>query len=144
MPYGQPPRPRRNSRLLIIIVVLVVVLLVVGAIAFVFLVPAAPPIQVGQISIYAPDLVCGLAATPPYYYPGFNNSTGANMSFEFYVPNFNATNCTVRSLTTNTSGFMVTYAQVPLPILAHGNATMNVSIGLPSSSFSGNLNLVFR
>ncbi len=129
--------------MVITVVVIVVVLLVVGAIAFVFLLPAPAPIQVGQINIYAPDLVCGLAATPPYYYPGFNNSTGVNMSFEFYVPNFNATNCTVHSLVTNTSGFKVTYAQLPLPIVARSNATMNVSILLPGSSFSGNLNLVF-
>ena len=150
VPYGQPPPPppRRRSRLLVVIVIVVVVFLVIGAISFVFLMPAAPAIQVGQMDIWAPDHVCDLNSTnlsTPYYYTGFNGSTGENQSFDLFVPNFNATACTVHHVTTNTTGFEVTYVQVPLGIPAGVNATasMNISIVSPGSPFSGNINLVF-
>lgn len=146
---GSPP-PRRHSRLLIIVVVVVVVILVVGVVAYLFLPGPAPAVQVGYIFVYAPDDVCGLNQSPPIAFYGFNSSTGANQTLDFPMPNYNATACMVRGVSTNTTGFMITYAQVPLTIggSPHGpgstNASLNITIISPSSSFSGNLSLVLR
>jgi hypothetical protein len=143
--YGGPSRPpRQRSSLLTILVLVIVVLLVVGVVAYFFLPSSAPPVQVGYIVIYSPHDVCGLNLTPPGAYYGFNSSTGANQTFDFLVPNYNATACVVRGVSTNTSGFSITYAQVPLPIGGSGNASMNISIVSPSSPFTGNLNLILR
>ena len=101
-----------------------------------------PPVQVGAINIWAPDNVCGLNANP-IYYSGFNGSTGAAQAVDFEIPNFNGSLCTVAGVTTNTSGFALSQIEIPLPIPAEGNASMNITITSPSSSFSGDLNLVF-
>jgi hypothetical protein len=125
---------------LIVVVVIVVLILVVAGIAFIFL--SGPAVQVDGINVWAPDNVCGLNANP-IGYAGFNTSTGTSQSIEFGMRNFNATSCTVTSVTTNTTGFTLSDIQVPLSIPATSNATMNMTITSPSSSFSGILNLVF-
>jgi len=142
--YGQPPMPpRRRRRGVIIAVVLVVVILIVGLVAISYLESPSPAIQVGFIEIWAPDNVCGLNANPIEFY-GFNNSTGSSQTLDFGMPNYNATPCTVQSVTTNTSGFTLSAVQVPLSIPANGSGSMNVTITAPSTSFSGNMNLVLR
>jgi hypothetical protein len=127
----------------VILVVVVVVVLVIGVIGFLLLTPTGPPIQVGAINIWAPDNVCGLNANPIYFY-GFNGSTGQVQEIDFGMPNYNTTACTIKSVTTNTTGFTLSDVQVPLTI--PGNATsysMNITITSPSSSYNGDLNLVF-
>jgi len=140
-PQGAPAR-RRRSRLLVIIAIVLVVVLVVAVVAY-ELTPAAPSVQVGFINIYAPDNVCGLNSNPTAYY-GYNASTSETDTLDFPIPNYNATACTIQSVTTNTSGFSLSDIQVPLTI-AGGvqNASMNITITTPGSSFSGDMNLVF-
>ncbi len=126
-----------------------VLLLVGGVVAYLFLPSSNPPVQVGEIVVFAPNDVCGLNIDPKVAYYGFNSSTGANQTFDFPIPNYNASACTVHGVTTNTTGFAITYAQTPLTIPGSGsnpgstNASMNITIISPSSSFSGTLSLIF-
>jgi hypothetical protein len=151
-PYaGGPSRPvRRRSAVLIALVVVVVIVLVAGGLAFFLLPSSTPPVQIAYIVIYAPDNVCGLNLNPPVAYYGYNSSTSANLTLDFPMPNYNATACIVHGVSTNTSGFSVPYAQVPLTIggspSGPGSTTgsMNITIVSPSSSFSGNLDLILR
>jgi hypothetical protein len=130
-----------------VVVVVIVLLLGAGIVASLFLISPPPPVQVEEIAIYSPNNVCGLNVNGIAYY-GFNSSTSANQTLDFPVPNYNSTSCTVHGVTTNTTGFSITYAQVPLTIPAGNaqgsvNASMNVTIISPPSSFSGVLNLIF-
>jgi hypothetical protein len=124
-------------------VILVVVILVGGAITLLFVFSPGPPVQVNNINLWAPDNVCGLNSNPSYF-SGFNGSTGQNQSIDFGIPNYNSSTCTVVGVSTNTSGFILSMIQVPLTIPGNGTGSMNISIQSPSSSFTGNLNLVFR
>lgn len=140
----QPPAPqRKHSRVLIIVLVIVVVAIVVVA-AFVILAPAPYPIQVQDINIWAPDNVCGLNSNPSYF-TGWNGSTSQVQTFDFGMPNYNSTSCTIVSVVTNTSGFKLSDIQVPLTIPGGdtAGASMNITIKSPSSDFNGYLNLVF-
>jgi len=144
VPYpsqGAPAR-RRRSRVLVIIAIVVVVILVVAVVAY-ELTPPAPAVQVVFINVYAPDNVCGLNSNPTAYY-GYNASTSETDTLDFPMPNYNTTACTIESVATNTSGFSLSDIQVPLTI-AGGvpDASMNITITTPGSSFSGDLNLVF-
>ncbi len=122
--------------------VVIVVIVVVGAIG-VYLLESAPNVDVTTIYIYAPDNVCGLNSNPQAYY-GFNATPGSPQAIGLEVENFNTSaSCTVRGVLTNTSGFGVTGANLPLVIPAKGNGTLNFTLDLPSSSFSGSVNLVF-
>lgn len=148
MGYASPaPRPPRRSRLIVIVVILVVVILIVGVLAFTYLESSSLPIQVTNIYIWAPDNVCGLNSNPVYT-SGFNNTTGSVQTLDFYFPNFNSTACTVRTVTTNTSGFSLSNVQVPLTIAGSGatpgsmTGSMNITITAPSSPYTGNLNLI--
>jgi hypothetical protein len=132
--------PRRRSRLFVVLVVIVVFILIVSVLA-VLLIPSAPPVQVADINIYSPDNVCGLNSYP-IYYDGFNGSTGQVQTLGFTMPNSNGSACTIRAVTTNTTGFTLSAIQVPLVIPGHGNASMNITVTSPSSAFSGYLNLI--
>lgn len=137
-----PPPPRRRSRLLIVIVVVVVIVIVVSVAAYALFAPSAPAVQVGYINVWAPDNVCGLG-TNQIYYQGYNSSTGQSIGFELQVENFNESACIVNSVVTNSTGFSLSAIEVPLTVPGMGNSTMNLTITSPSSSFSGDLNLVF-
>jgi zinc-ribbon domain len=142
MPYAAapPPRPRRTR--VVIAVVLVVVILIVAVIAVAYFLFPAPPVQVSAINIWAPDNVCGLNSNP-IYYSGLNfTSTGSSQVVDLGMPNFNSSSCTIVGATTNTSGFTISDAQIPLTIGANGTASMNVTVTAPTSDYSGNLNLV--
>jgi hypothetical protein len=143
-PYPPPsaPGPRRSSRLVLVAVVIVVTLLVVSGVAiFLLLTPPPLPVQVGQINIYSPDNVCGLNSTFTAF-TGFNSTTSANETFEFPMPNDNSSACTIQSVSTNTTGFSVPEAQVPITIPpSPAFVWMNITIVSPNSSFSGTLYL---
>ncbi len=125
-------------------VVIVVLLLIVGVVAIAgFYAPPTSPVEVAAINIYSPDNVCGLNSNP-IYYDGFNGSTGQVQIIGFTMPNYNGSACTIRAVTTNTTGFTLSAIQVPLVIPGDGNASMNISVTSPSSSFSGYLNLIMR
>ena len=122
--------------------IVVVVLLVGSVVAFELFAPAPPPVRIAFIDIWSPDDVCGLGTTQVSYY-GYNSSTSVAVALEFPVPNFNSTPCTVRGVVTNSTGFSLSAVQAPVTIAAHGNATLNLTATSPSSSFSGDLELVF-
>ena len=144
MPYGSGSgRPPRRHRGVIIAVIVVVLILIVAGVAFVVLSSHSDPIQVAFINVWAPDNVCGLNTYPIGYYGYNDTSTGATQIFDFPVPNYNVTPCTVQSVITNTTGFSLSAIEVPLPIPGNGTGSMNITITSPSSDYSGNLNLVF-
>lgn len=126
------------------LVVLVVVILVVSIIAYVLLASApAPAVQISEIAVWAPDNVCGLLANP-LYFDGYNTSLNENDSFQLYGwQNYNSTPCTIQTVTTNTTGFSLNSLQVPVTIPGGDqNASINLTIEAPGSSYSGPLNLV--
>jgi zinc-ribbon domain len=140
-----PPPPPPRHRTLVLVVVIVVVLLVVGVIAFALLAPPAPAVSVQSLVVWAPDNVCGLNANPSFY-DGFNGSTGQVQTFGLEIPNYNTTgSCTLRSVTTNTTGFSLTVpaGALPLTVAADQNGTLNVTLTSPSSPFEGVVNLVY-
>lgn len=151
MPYGQGSGPpRRRSRLVIIVVIVVVLILVVSVLAYSYFAASSPPVQVGFIEIWAPDNVCGLNSNPIEFY-GFNSSTSAVQTIDFGMPNYNTTQCVINGATTNTSGFTLSDVQAPVYVAGTpaGSSTqttgsMNITITSPSSSYSGNMNLVLR
>jgi len=122
-------------------VIVVVLIVVVAVVAFSFFLAPPPPVQVGYINIWAPDNVCGLNTNPISFY-GFNSSTGASQTLDFGMPNYNATACTIATVTTNSTGFSLSGIQAPLTIAGGATGSMNITITSPSSDFSGNLNLV--
>ena len=124
--------------------IVVVVIVVVSVVGFLLLTPSTPPVQVQLIAIWAPDNVCGLMQNP-IAFDGYNASTGQNISLDLVgVQNYNTTPCTIRGVVTNTTGFSLSGVEVPLTIPANDtNGSMNLTIGSPGTSFSGNLNLVF-
>lgn len=129
-----------------IVVVVVVVLLVVSVLAYALLTPpaAAPAVQISYIAAWAPDNVCGLKANPVFFY-GYNTSENANDSLELYGwPNYNSTACTIKAVTTNTTGFALRGMTLPLNVPGGDtNISLNLTIEAPGSSYTGPLNLVF-
>ena len=125
------------------VVVIVIILLVVTLVGVhELLITPPPPIQVDNVYMWAPDGACGLDSTPNQN-GGFNSSTSAVVTLVLVVPNFNSTACTIKGISTNTTGFALGAVRVPVTISGHGNATVNLTVTSPSSSFTGNLNLVF-
>ena len=121
---------------------LVALLLVGGVTALLFVFAPGPPVQVNNINLWAPDNVCGLNSNPSYF-TGFNGSTGQVQTFDLGMPNYNSSACTLAGVSTNTSGFLLSSIQAPLTIPANGTGSMNITIQSPSSSYMGDLNLVF-
>ncbi len=99
-------------------------------------------VQVTALVLWAPDNVCDLANNPGYY-AGFNSTAGSSVSLTLGVPNYNASGCTVRALSTNTSGFALEGVGVPLAIPANAEGALNVTVELPGRGYTGPVNLVF-
>lgn len=143
-PTAPPPR-RRHRWLRIVIVVLVVVVIVIAAIS---VYGYYTTVDVTALNVYAPDNVCDLNVFL-IYYTGFNSSTGSSVPLSLPVPNNNSTACTLHGVTTNTSGFGVEDVQLPPSIPGNStggpfNGTLNFTLTLPGSRFSGVVNLIFR
>ena len=128
----------RRSVLLGIVVVIVVI---AGIVVVVFRTPPTT-VHVTEIDVWAPTDVCGLSANPVSY-PGFDDSPSASDAFGLQLPNFNATPCTVHSVTTNTSGFGLSNVEVPVTVPGGGNGTLNLTVVLIGTAYSGPLNLVY-
>jgi len=140
------PRSRPRRRWLRILIVVVVVVIVIFAALVVY--SYYTTVDVTALNVYAPDNVCDLNGQE-IFYTGFNGSTGSSVALSLPVFNNNTTSCTVHGVTTNTSGFGVEDVQLPPPIpgnttgTAH-NATLNLTLTLPGSRYTGVVNLVFR
>ncbi len=139
--YPPVPRPKRSRTFVIVVVVVIVGILVVAAVGLYLIASSVPPVQVQNINIYAPDNVCGLNSNL-IGFSGYNSSTSASTPLELEMPNYNSTACTIMTMTTNTTGFILSGIQEPLTIPGSGTAGMNVTIQSPGSDFNGNLNLV--
>ncbi|HEV2165510.1 MAG TPA: hypothetical protein VGS23_00805 [Thermoplasmata archaeon] len=129
-------RPRVIYAGIAVVVAIVVVLAV-----YVFTAPA-PKVHVSEIDVWAPDNVCGLR-THPVSYDGFDDSPGGIDAFSLQVPNFNSTPCTLRSAATNTSGFALSGIGVPTTVPGANNGTLNLTVTVPGSPYSGVLDLVY-
>ena len=142
------PAPASARRKAVAIAIVLVILVGAGIGSYVYL-ASAQTVQVNVFVAFAPNDVCGLRTNPTEFHPGFTDRPGGTDLFEFRVPNYNVTgSCTVRGVTTNTSGFSFSDAQVPLTIPAAtlagpGEAYLNLTVHLPGSSYSGSLNLIF-
>jgi zinc-ribbon domain len=136
------PSPSRRRRGLVIAIVVVVLIAIIGGLAFYEL--TAPIVDVNEFLVWAPDNVCGLNEPNNLIaYQGFNDSPGVTDYFQFEVPNYNTSECNLVSVSTNTSGFTVSDATVPLSIASQGTGTLSLNLTLPGSAWSGNVNLVF-
>ncbi len=139
-----PPRPRRRG-LRIVLIILLIVVVVIAALA---IYGYYTTVDVTTLNIYAPDDVCGLNVYL-ISYSGFNASTGSSVPLSLLVPNNNTTSCTLHGVTTNSSGFGVEDVQLPGPIAGYtggvqSNGTLNLTLTLPGSHYSGIVNLIFH
>ena len=121
----------------------IVVLIVVIAVIFTFhFLPPSPQVKVSEIDVWAPSNVCGLNAQL-ISYDGFNDMPGASDGFQLQVVNYNSSACVVSHVATNTSGFSLSDAQVPLSIAAGQSEYLSLTINLPQSAFDGSMNLIY-
>jgi len=132
-----------------VVVVVVVVLLVVAGLA---VYGYYTTVDATAVNVYAPDNVCGLNVYS-IFYTGFNVSTGASVPLTLSVPNNNSTSCTLRgvALASNSSSSGFGLGDVQLPPAIPGNTTgtpatgtLNVTLTVPGSHYTGVVNLVFR
>lgn len=137
-----PERPHRHLRVTILAGVTILIVVVAVILAFHFLAPS-PQVKVEEIDVWAPTNVCGLSSNP-ISYPGFTDMPGSADAFQFQISNFNSSACTVSQASTNTSGFSLSNAQLPLTVAQGQSQFLNVTVNLPSGSFDGTLNLVYR
>jgi Double zinc ribbon len=142
-PYGTPP-PRRPTRRiwLWILVGVVVFILVVGVIGY-FLIPPAPAINVTEIVFQSADDPCGLANLAYY---GFTANTSQVVWLALSVGGNSTSNggsapCTISTISSATTGFALTGADVPLSIPANSNETLQFNVTCPSASYNGVLTL---
>lgn len=144
--------PQRGRTLLIAIVVIVVALLVFATLGLYL--GSGPGSNSGgnvvyivEFDIWAPDNACGLNSNP-IGFDGNNQTPGSQVLYNFDMPNYNSTNCTITSFATNSSGFSSSGANVPLLIPGSPNPTnpvaenLNLTLTVPDSGFTGYVNLV--
>lgn len=151
---GGPPPPRRRTlgrTLLIILVVFVVAILVVGVVSY-LLVPSPANVTVTGINFQSPDNACGLnGATDPNWY---NTTTGSSFELSYYISGVNVTYnisghpvngtaaCEISSVSTTTSGFSISGANVPLAIAANSTESLSFTVNPPGSAFTGVMTIV--
>ncbi len=141
----EPVPPRRRPRRWV--VVLVVVIIVVAIVGGLLLYESEQVVDVNVFIVWSPNNVCGLGEPDNQaIYSGLNDSPGNTDYIQFYVPNYNTTQCVISDVTTNTSGF--TAVASGLPLIIPGNDTnpggvLNVNLTLTGSPWTGNVNLVF-
>ena len=138
---GEVPSRRHPLRVATLLGVVVVIVVVAGVIAFAYR-PAPPQVQVTAIDVWAPTNVCGLG-DQPIGYDGFTDAPGGADAFQLELPNFNTTDCTVRSVGTNSTGFGLSFVEVPVTVPGSERGTLNLTVNLPSDSFKGVLNLIY-
>ena len=141
-PAGSPGLHTRHPRTLAIVGCVVVVIVVALIIAVITYPAANPKVHVSEIDVWTPDNVCGYGANPVAY-AGFDDVGGSSDAFALQLHNFNTTACTVQGVTTNTSGFGLSNVGTPVTVPGLQNGTLDLTIILPSGSFSGVLNLIY-
>lgn len=143
-PYDVRVTDRAHPLRTVLVAAAVVVVVVVGLVAASpYVTPHVAQVTVTEFDVYAPQDVCGLNSTPIYYTPGFSDHGGASDAFRFDLPNYNATSCTLRGVTTNTTGFALTDVQVPVTVAAGQTGYLNLTVVLPAGDFNGPLALIY-
>ncbi len=141
---GPPPVPGRRRRWVVVMVAAVATLLVLGGV-LIYDYPGGYPVDVAQINFVSPDNSCGLDGATDN---GFNATTGDALNFAYpIVGNASFTGsgtlpCAIHSVTTPTSGFTITGADVPLVVGANATQTLSYVVTCPPSSFVGDLTVV--
>ncbi len=133
-----PPGSHRQRVLAIVVVAIVLLSLAGGVFAYVFLYGATNA-QVNRIDLGAPNNACGLGATPIAYTTGFAAPSASQVSLQLEVPNFNVSACTIHAVGLNASGWSIVQAGVPLTIPGLGRATLNLTVQVPATAYSGTL-----
>jgi hypothetical protein len=141
-----PPPPPRRRLVLWIIVGFVVLILVVSVIGY-FATPPAPSynVIVTGINFDSPDNACGLDGAFGY---GLNASTNESVPLTYDISGANSSTgtgtlaCTIESINSNTSGFSVTGANVPLNIPANGTQVLGFNLNTPADPYTGVLTFV--
>jgi hypothetical protein len=124
--------------------VFVVIILVVGVVAYLFI-PAPASVEITGINFQSPDDACGLdGAVDPSYY---NVTAGQSFSLSYELSGNNTTSggtaaCEVNSVSTSTSGFSISDANVPLAIPENSTQILSFTVNPPGSSFTGVLTLI--
>lgn len=131
-----------RGKVLAAVAAVIVVIVVIAALGLAAPGKSSPTVHVAFINVWAPDNVCGFSDHPSGY-DGFDDKVGATELFQLGLHNYNSTACTVHGVTTNTSGFGLSDVQVPVTVPGGGDGYLNVSVLLPNSAYSGNLDLVY-
>lgn len=119
---------------------MVVVVVIIVVIAF-FLYSAAQAssIDVTAINLTSSDNACGMNG---HTFSGYTTSGGGSVSDTLTIPNGNILlSCTINSVSSTTSGFSISGANVPLTIPAGGTESLSFTIHAPSGSFNGVLTI---
>jgi hypothetical protein len=137
-----PPRKRSRRGLWAALLVVVVILVVIA-----YLYDESSPVDIANVGISSTDGVCGAGESDAptgwvAIIPGFSMAQGSTYHFTWKVPNYNSSSCTINGVTTSTSGFSVSGANVPLTIPADENRSLSFNIGAPHSPYDGDLAVV--
>jgi len=144
---GYPPPPPRRSRartVVIVLVVIVVLILILGVVSYFLLPSAAPAINITGINFFSSDNACGLDGATS---SGFGANTSQAYPLSFYISGNNTTNggtaaCNITSVSTSTSGFSITGANVPLAVPVNSSPLLSFTVNCPSSPYTGVLTIV--
>ncbi|HTW76267.1 MAG TPA: zinc ribbon domain-containing protein [Thermoplasmata archaeon] len=139
---GMPAPRGRPRRWLVVAVVVILVIAVVGVLLYYE--ANQDNVDVNVFIVWAPDNVCGLNEPDNLLaYSGLNDTPGNTDYIQFPVPNYNATACSLESVSTNTSGFTAVPSSLPVVVPVNGTGILNLNLTLPGSPWSGDVNLVF-
>ncbi len=124
--------------------ILIVVVIIISVLAYIFVPVSSPNVEVTEFVIASPDNVCGLDGATA---SGFNATPGGSLGLSFNVTGAPTSDggtaaCTIETISTSTSGFSVSQANVPLVIPANATEILAFTLGIPSSSYTGNVTLV--
>jgi hypothetical protein len=130
------------------VAVLVLLLWLAGVGPFAGHAPGAPA-AVPTVTVTAATLSWSAPSNPCFTSPYGTQSPGTLVAGGTYYLTTKLTSdadgqarfCTVENVTVTSSGFTLRSANVPLLVPASGGATLNISVTVPSTSFSGQLNV---
>ena len=137
-----PPPSRKRRRWVLPVIIVVVVIVVVGIAAAVLVgLSQATGVKVTAVNWSGSNSCGGLSGSSTV---GFTGSDGATFTYTVTgLTNLDPIlSCTITSIASGTSGFSISGGNLPLTIAASGTASLSITVNLPSSSYSGVLDLV--
>jgi hypothetical protein len=145
-----PPPPRRRGlghTVLVIIVVFIAILLVFGVVAYLLVpAPSSAIVEVTGINFQSPDNACGLNGAVDT--SDYNTTAGVSFTLSYTLSGPNATSgggttaCTISTVSTTTSGFSISGANVPLSIPANSSQVFSFTVNPPGTAWTGTLTIV--